>query len=815
MTAADQEPIVARDPVCGMTPDPVRAKHRFAHGGLTYLFCCSGCLEKFKADPEKYLSPRPVAASVATPACAADDDGADTCCLAPAAPVRLPPALTGGGGRFTCPMHPEVVQSGPGDCPECGMALEPMLDAMAGAGSAATGASASDDDPALRAMTRSFWASVALAAPLVAIEMGGHLGLPIHHWLGAERANSIEMLLATAIVFGTGRVILARAWRSVAAWRLNMFTLIGLGVVVAWCYSMVATLAPGIFPPAIRMADGSVHVYFEAAGTIVALALMGQVLEGRARRATGGAIRALIELAPSQARRLRADGAEEDVPIERVAVGDLLRVRPGEKIPVDGRVVEGRSTVDESMISGEPEPVAKATGDRLVGATINQAGGLVMRAERVGAETMLARIVQMTAQAQRSRAPIQRVADVVAAWFVQGVVAVAALTFAAWMLWGPAPALPMALIAAVSVLIVACPCVLGLATPMSITVGAGLGARQGILIRDAEALEMLEKIDALVVDKTGTLTEGRPRVVAVEPVAGTDPDALLALAAAAERASEHPLALAVVREAERRGLPLAEAVRDFEALPGMGARGRVGERAVMLGNGRLLETLGVGPEARAALEARAETLRAAGRTVVFVAIDGRPAGLLGIADPVKPTTPEAVRQLQRDGVRVMMLTGDGRATAEAVARELGIELAGAEVLPGRKAEVVRELMAQGLRVAMAGDGVNDAPALAAAHVGLAMGGGAGVAIEAAGVTLVAGDLRAVARARRLSRAVMRNVRQNLFFAFVYNGLGVPVAAGALYPWLGVMLSPVVAAAAMSLSCASLTANALRLRHARF
>jgi P-type Cu+ transporter len=699
--------------------------------------------------------------------------------------------------EYTCPMHPEVVQHGPGTCPKCGMALEPR-----------TVTAEAAPEPELLDMTRRFWLSAALALPVLVLAMTADLA---PGWLPAglsmRAVQWIELVLATPVVFWGGWPLLVRGWRSVRTWNLNMFTLIGLGVTVAWGYSVVALLLPGLFPASMRMAHDTVPVYFEAAAVITTLVLLGQVLELRARGSTNAAIRLLLGLAPNNARLVRDDGTEVDVALDQVQPGDRLRVRPGEKVPVDGVVVGGSSNVDESMVTGEPIPVAKAEGDRLIGATLNGTGGLLMRAERVGADTLLAQIVRMVSEAQRSRAPIQRLADVVAAWFVPAVVLVAAVAFVVWWVWGPEPRLAHAVVNAVAVLIIACPCALGLATPMSIMVGTGKGASMGVLIKHAEALEVLEQVDTLVVDKTGTLTRGRPALTTVQAVPGVDEDALLRLAASLERASEHPLAAAVVAGAEARGLRLADA-EGFASVTGGGVCGRVEGRRVLLGTGGLLHSHGIDT---AGLEAGAEARRAQGESIVFVAVDDACAGLIGVADPIKDGTPEAIRGLHDQGLAVVMLTGDSRTTAVAVASQLGIDQVEAELLPARKAEVVARLQAEGHRVAMAGDGINDAPALARADVGIAMGTGTDVAMESAGVTLVKGDLRGILRARRLSRAVMRNIRQNLFFAFIYNALGVPVAAGALYPVFGLLLSPMIAAAAMSFSSVSVIGNALRLR----
>jgi P-type Cu+ transporter len=700
--------------------------------------------------------------------------------------------------EYTCPMHPEVRQRGPGHCPICGMALEPVL-----------AAAASGDSPELRDMTRRFWIGLAFTVPVFALEMGAHL-TDLHHLVAPRVSNLVQMLLATPVVLWAGWPFFVRALASIRLRHLNMFTLIALGTGAAWLYSMVAALLPGVFPPALRLSDGAVAVYFEAAAVITVLVLLGQVLELRAREKTSGAIRALLDLAPKTAVRVRDDGHDETVGVDAIRVGDRLRVRPGEKVPVDGELTEGKGTVDESMVTGEPMPVAKAPGARVTAGTLNQTGGFVMRADKVGADTLLAQIVHMVAAAQRSRAPIQRMADRVAGWFVPVVIAVALLTFVAWLAFGPEPALSYALITAVAVLIIACPCALGLATPMSIMVGVGKGAQHGVLIRDAEALELMERVDTLVVDKTGTLTEGRPRVVHLEAVAGVETDTLLQRLASVERASEHPLAAAIVADAQARGLALSP-VEAFDSPLGKGVLGTVDGVRIACGSARFLAEQGVDA---APLQARAEDVRAKAATVIFVAIDQRLAGFVGIADPVKPTTPAALAALRAEGLRVVMLTGDGRTTAEAVARELGIDEVIADVLPEEKSAVVDRLKAEGRLVAMAGDGVNDAPALAAAHVGLAMGTGTDVAMESAGVTLLHGDLLGMARARRLSRATMRNIRENLFLSFAYNVAGIPLAAGVLYPFFGWLLSPVVAAAAMALSSVSVIANALRLRATR-
>ncbi|CAN7671717.1 copper-transporting P-type ATPase [Neorhizobium sp. LjRoot104] len=696
---------------------------------------------------------------------------------------------------YTCPMHPQVRQIGPGNCPICGMTLEPETPA------AVSGPSAELVD-----MQRRFWIGLALSFPVLALEMGGHL-TNLHMLLGPQTSNWIQMALATPVVLWAGGPFFERGWQSLVSRHLNMFTLIAMGTGVAWIYSVVATLVPGVFPETFRSAEGAVAVYFEAAAVITVLVLLGQVLELRAREQTGGAIRALMDLAPKMARRVKADGTDEDIGLDAVVVGDRLRVRPGEKVPVDGTLLEGRSSVDESMITGESMPVTKEVGSKLIGGTMNQTGGFVMEAGKVGRDTMLSRIVRMVAEAQRSRAPIQRLADEVSGWFVPAVIAIAIISFITWMMIGPEPRFAHGLVAAVAVLIIACPCALGLATPMSVMVGVGRGARLGVLIKNAEALERFEKIDTLVVDKTGTLTEGRPKVTAIAPREGISETELLRLAATLERSSEHPLALAIVNAANERNVPLGDA-QDFDSPIGKGVKGTVEGRKLILGSHRIMGEAHVDVSTMAA---KAEELRNDGATVIFMADDGILAGLFAIADPIKATTPEAVRQLVAEGVRVVMLTGDNKTTAQAVARKLGITEIEAEVLPEDKSKIVARLRAEGRIVAMAGDGVNDAPALAAADVGIAMGTGTDVAIESAGVTLLKGDLQGIARARQLSRTTMRNIRQNLFFAFIYNAAGVPVAAGLLYPAFGVLLSPIIAAAAMALSSVSVIGNSLRLR----
>ena len=757
-----------KDPVCGMSVDPTATAHRASHDGQDYFFCSAGCRTKFIGDPMRYLNP----------------------------PVEAEPAVP--GAIYTCPMHPEIRQEGPGSCPICGMALEPE-----------TVTAEAPPNHELIDFTRRFWVGLVLTLPVFALEMGGHLA-NLHMFIPGQMSNWIQFALATPVVLWCGWPFFERGWTSLRTRRLNMFTLIAMGVGVAWLYSVVAVVAPTLFPPAFLKADGSAPVYFEAAAVITVLVLVGQILELRAREQTSGAIRALLDLTPKTARRIRADGIDEDVSLDQIDVSDRLRVRPGEKIPVDGELLEGRVAVDESMVTGESMPVTKDVGDRVVAGALNKTGSFIMRADKVGADTLLAQIVQMVAQAQRSRAPIQRLADTVSGWFVPTVIAIALLAAVVWGLVGPEPRLSYALVAAVSVLIIACPCALGLATPISIMVGVGRGAHAGVLIKNAEALERFEKVDTLVLDKTGTLTEGRPSVTAILPALGFVEADILRLSASLERGSEHPLADAIVRAAKDRDIPLTEAA-DFDSPVGRGVRGTIEGRQVALGNTRFLGELSIDVSA---LEPKAEALRHDGATAIFVAIDGKAAGVIGIADPIKATTPAAILALKAAGLRLVMMTGDNRTTAEAVARRLGIDEVQAEVLPQDKASVVQQLRSQGRIVAMAGDGVNDAPALAAADVGVAMGAGSDVAIESAGVTLLGGDLQGIVRARRLSRAVMGNIRQNLVFAFGYNALGIPVAAGLLYPVFGWLLSPALAALAMALSSVSVIGNALRLRAVR-
>jgi P-type Cu+ transporter len=757
------------DPVCGMSVDPHTTPHRHTYQGRPYYFCSNGCRTKFAADPARYLSAAaPSATSV--------------------------PA----GTIYTCPMHPQIRQIGPGSCPICGMSLEPEV---ASADSA--------PNPELVDMTRRFWIGLVLSLPVVVLEMGGHL-VDLHGVLSQSTSNWLQLVFATPVVLWAGWPFFVRGWQSLVTRNLNMFTLIAMGTGVAFLYSVIATLMPGLFPSALRGHDGAVAVYFEAAAVITVLVLLGQVLELRAREQTSGAIRALLDLAPKVARRVKDDGSDEEIPLDSVVVGDRLRVRPGEKVPVDGELIEGRSAIDESMVTGESMPATKEVGAKVIGGTLNQSGSFVMRAEKVGRDTMLAQIVQMVAQAQRSRAPIQRLTDQISGWFVPTVIVVAALAFTAWATFGPEPRFTYGLVAAVTVLIIACPCALGLATPMSIMVGVGRGAQSGVLISNAEALERMERVDTLVVDKTGTLTEGKPKVVAIVPAPDHTESDVLRLAASVERSSEHPLAAAIVAAANERKIALVP-VMGFDSPAGKGAIGVVERKRIMLGNAKFLAEVGIATDT---LASDAERLRRDGATAIFVAIDGKLAGVIAIADPVKATTPTALDALRRDGLRIVMLTGDNRTTARAVAERLGIAEVEAEVLPEHKSEVVARLRSEGRVVAMAGDGVNDAPALAAAEVGIAMGTGTDVAMESAGVTLIKGDLVGIVRARTLSAAVMRNIRQNLFFAFIYNAAGVPIAAGVLYPLFGILLSPVIAAAAMALSSVSVIGNALRLRWTR-
>jgi len=764
------------DPVCGMTVDPENAAGSFEYQGKTYYFCSTHCLHRFQKDPESFLQktqPQPVG-------------------------VEHAPKLLTKAQKYTCPMHPEIIRDAPGSCPICGMALEPLTPSLE-----------EEENTELMDMTRRFWTAVILTIPVFVLGMSELLpGQPLQQIFSMRTLAWLQLVLASPVVLWAGWPFFVRAWQSIVYRSLNMFTLIGLGVAVGYLFSVIAVLIPGIFPASFRDAHGAVPVYFEAAAVIVTLVLLGQVLELRARSQTGAAIKALLGLAPKTARRLRQDGQEEDVPLDQVHVGDRLRVRPGEKIPVDGVVLEGSSSVDESMITGEPIPVEKHANDRVVGATVNGTGSFVMRAERVGSETLLAQIVQMVADAQRSRAQIQKLADVVSSYFVPAVVVIAALAFMVWGIWGPEPRMAHALVNAVAVLIIACPCALGLATPMSIMVATGRAALNGILFKNAEAIEVMRKVDTLVVDKTGTLTEGKPQIQSIVTTSEIDEAKLLRLAASLERHSEHPLAAAVVSGARDRGVKLIDASR-FHSLTGKGVVGEVEGHRVAVGNRALLAEFNAIADD---LTAQAESLRANGQTIMFVIIDEKPAGLIGVADPIKETTPEAVRQLHAEGIRIVMLTGDSRTTAEAVARNLGIDEVEAEVLPDQKVDVVKKLQSAGRIVAMAGDGINDAPALAQAHVGIAMGTGTDVAMKSADVTLVKGDLRAIGRARALSRATMNNIKQNLFFAFIYNTLGVPIAAGVLYPFFGILLSPMIAAAAMSFSSVSVIGNALRLKN---
>jgi Cu+-exporting ATPase len=821
------------DPVCGMTVDPATAKATVEHAGTLYYFCCGGCAQKFRAAPDQYLKTKPAGPALVLLG-------------APKAAVSLTPALGKSGAisvgetkstapayvcpmcpevhqskpgpcpscgmalepetpvartktEYTCPMHPQISRPGPGNCPICGMALEPR-----------TVAATEEENPELCDMSRRFWVSAILTVPLLAVAMADMLpGMPVQHALPAGWLAWLELALATPVVLWGGWPFFQRGWASVVNRSSNMFTLIAMGTGVAYLYSLVATLFPGMFPQSFREMSGRPPVYFEAAAAIVTLVLLGQVLELRARGQTGAAIRALLDLAPRTARVLRGS-AEVDVPLDQVKVGDSLRVRPGEKIPVDGVVLEGSSSVDESMVTGESLPVEKHAAAKVIGATVNASGSFVMRAERVGSETLLAQIVRMVSAAQRSRAPIQKLADKFAGWFVPAVIAIAVVTFVVWAFFGPQPRFAHAIVNAVAVLIIACPCALGLATPMAIMVGTGRGAHAGVLIKNAEALETLEKVNTLVVDKTGTLTEGKPRVVAVKPAPGFPEDELVKTLAALEQGSEHPLASAVLKEAKDRGLVLAEA-REFQAHAGLGISGTVDDRAVVAGNEALLQQMEIDPQP---LAETAENLRVQGQTVILVAIAGKAAGMVGIADRVKPSTPAALADLKREGIRIVMLTGDSQGTAAAAARELGIEEFEAGVMPDKKLETVARLQHEACVVAMAGDGINDAPALALADIGIAMGTGTDVAIESADITLVKGDLAGIVRARQLSRATMKNIRQNLFFAFIYNSVGVPIAAGVLYPFFGLLLSPILAAAAMSLSSVSVISNSLRLRNVK-
>jgi Cu+-exporting ATPase len=758
-----------RDPVCGMTVDPATSKHRFDYRGETYHFCSAGCRTKFEADPASYL----------------ETDS-------------KPKAAVPEGTIYTCPMHPEIRQVGPGSCPICGMALEPEVASLD-----------APPNPELADMTRRFWVGLVLSLPPVVLEMGGHL-VGGHGWVDPTLSNWIQLVFATPVVLWAGWPFFVRGWQSLVTRNLNMFTLIAMGTGVAYVYSVIGTVAPGIFPATFRGHGGAVAVYFEAAAVITVLVLLGQVLELRAREATSGAIKALLQLAPKTARRIGDDGVDHEVEIDALAVGDRLRVRPGEKVPVDGVILEGRSSLDESLVTGESMPVTKEAGSKVIAGTLNQSGGFVMRAEKVGRDTLLSQIVKMVADAQRSRAPIQRLADQVSGWFVPVVIVVALIAFGAWAWFGPEPRMAFGLVAAVSVLIIACPCALGLATPMSIMVGVGRGAQAGVLIKNAESLERMEKVDTLVVDKTGTLTEGKPKVVAIVPAMGFNETDILRLAATVERASEHPLGDAIVRSAKERNLDLGK-VDEFDSPTGKGATGKVDGKTIVLGNATFLQSLGIDAQS---LNDQGERLRGDGATVINMAVNGKLAGLFAIADPVKASTPDALKALAAEGIKVIMLTGDNRTTANAVAKSLGIADVESEVLPDQKSAVVAKLQKAGRIVAMAGDGVNDAPALAAAEVGIAMGTGTDVAMESAGITLLKGDLVGIVRARRLSQATMSNIRQNLFFAFIYNAAGIPIAAGILYPTFGLLLSPIIAAAAMALSSVSVVGNALRLRITR-
>jgi Cu+-exporting ATPase len=793
-----------KDPVCNMVVSS-DSEYHYHHADKDYYFCSEHCLHKFKNHPEQYLDKETLPSLEAhgkliTYTCPMHPEiqqqGPGHCpkCGMALEPTGVPAAAT--KTEYTCPMHPEVRQDYPGHCPKCGMTLEPVT------------FSVEEKNEELIDMSRRFWVCTVLALPVFFLAMIADM-MPawLPNWLSMQAVQWVEFALATPVVLWGGWPFFVRGWQSIQTWNLNMFTLIALGVSVAWVYSVVALLFPQIFPPIMQMEGGLVDVYFEAAAVITALVLLGQVLELRARSRTNTAIQMLLSLAPNVARIVRNDGTEEDIPLEQVQPGDTLRIRPGEKVPVDGTVVDGESNVDESMVTGEPIPVAKSTGEKLIGATINGTGSLLMRAEKVGSDTLLAQIVNMVAQAQRSRAPIQKLADVVASYFVPAVVGTAVVAFIAWWVWGPEPRLAHAVVNAVAVLIIACPCALGLATPISIMVGTGRGAMAGILVKNAEALELLEKVDTLVVDKTGTLTEGKPKLVAVQAEAGFTDDEILRIAASLERASEHPLAEAIVRGAEEKGIELVKA-NNFQSVTGKGVTGEVDGYTVAAGSVKLLESLGINA---GDLSQQAEKQRVEGRTVMLIAINGKAAGLIGVADPIKDSTAEAIRDLHAEGIKIVMLTGDSQTTAKAVADKLGIDEVHAEVLPEQKAEMIKKLQADGSVVAMAGDGINDAPALAQAQVGIAMGTGTDVAIESAGVTLIKGDLRGIVRARRLSRATMRNIRQNLFFAFIYNTAGVPIAAGVLYPFFGILLSPMIAAAAMSFSSVSVIGNSLRLR----
>ena len=811
----------AIDPVCRMTVQPGSAAGSFEYKGRTYYFCGTHCLEKFRKDPEFFLDqsaesmkPQPIGTGGVNTESRSQEVTGYTCPMHPEvrqdksgscpkcgmALERLMPQAATEKIEYTCPMHPQIVRDKPGNCPICGMTLELRTVSLA-----------DEENPELVEMTRRFWVGVVLTVPLLLIAMSDFVpGNPLERIVSMRVLGWLQFALATPVVVWGGWPFFVRGWQSIVNRSLNMFTLIALGVSVAHLFSVIAQLFPQVFPPSFRDAGGGVPVYFEAAAAITTLVLLGQVLELRARSQTGAAIKALLRLAPKTARHIREDGSDEDVPLDQVQVGDRLRVRPGERVPVDGVVIEGESAIDESMVTGEPIPVEKHSGDRVTGATVNGTGSFVMRAERVGAETLLAQIVQMVGEAQRSRAPIQNLADVVSSYFVPAVVAIAVITFVVWSIWGPEPRMAHGLVNAVAVLIIACPCALGLATPMSIMVATGKAAQSGVLFKNAEAIEIMRKVDTLVVDKTGTLTEGKPKLVSVVTAEGIDEQTLLSLAASLERDSEHPLAAAIVAGARERGVKLTDA-SDFDSLTGKGVVGEVDGRKVLLGNRALFDELKIDPEE---LATKAEGLRTDGQTVMFVAVNGKAAGLIGVADPIKETTPEAIKQLHEEGIRIVLLTGDSRTTADAVARKLNIDEVVAEVLPNQKVDVVKKLQAEGRFVGMAGDGINDAPALAQAQVGIAMGTGTDVAMKSAGVTLIKGDLRGIVRARVLSRLTMSNIKQNLFFAFIYNSIGVPIAAGVLYPFLGILLSPMIAAAAMSFSSVSVIGNALRLRRAQ-
>ena len=811
---------LVKDPVCNMNVNPATAAGSSEYKGQTYYFCCLGCMKRFNADPEKYLAPKPSAAGVPKsqmvqigsimPAPAASSGKGTVTYVCPMDPEvreskpggcpKCGMALEPETVEYTCPMHPEVVRNGPGSCPICGMALEPRV----------TAGIHEEDDSELRSMQRRLWVGVALSIPLLAISMGGMAaGSPLHN-LPAGWMEWLQLALATPVVVWGGWPFFQRGWASLVNRHLNMFTLIAMGTGTAYLFSVIATLVPGIFPTSFLGHGGRPEVYFESAAVIVTLVLLGQVLELRARRQTSSAIRALLDLSPKAAHRLRTDGSEEEIPLEHIHRGDRLRVRPGDRVPVDGSVEEGSSVVDESMITGESMPVEKTSGVRVVGGTVNQSGSFIMRAEKLGSETLLAQIVRMVAEAQRSRAPIQSLADKVSGYFVPAVLLVAVLTFIVWSVWGPEPRFAYALVNAVAVLIIACPCALGLATPMAVMVGTGRGAHGGVLVRNAEALELMEKVDTLVLDKTGTLTEGKPRMTSVLSTGGITQVDLLLLVAAVEKLSEHPVAAAIVREAEQRKLKLPQAA-NFQSFTGQGVAGEVLGRQILVGTSEFLASRGIDTSP---LSLQAETLRNQGQTVVVAAIDGKAAGVIAVADLIKSSARDAVGSLKRSGLRLVMLTGDNRATAEAIARDLGIAEFEAEVLPQQKLAIVKKLQAEGRTVAMAGDGVNDAPALAQANVGIAMGTGTDVAMESGDITLIKGDLNALMRARNLSRVTMSNIRQNLFFAFIYNLLGVPIAAGVLFPFTGLLLQPVFAAAAMSFSSVSVIANALRLRRAK-